>query len=200
MAQRQRRTKNKKNNRSLRWVSHLITFVFGAFTGILIAQVGFGTQQTTSSTAPVISPPPNTQVSTIQQLETHLTHAADNVDTRIRLGNAYFDSGNFQSAITHYARALEMNPGNPDVTVDLAIAYRRIGRSDVAVEIFNKALRLNPRHINARYNLGLVLKLDINDIQGAIAAWDTLLILHPNHPNADAVKADLADMRSGPNK
>ena len=200
MAQRQRRAKKKNSSRSLLWVSHLLTFVIGALTGIMIAQVGFGVQQTASSTASVFSQPSNDQASIIQQLESHIAHAADDVDARIRLGNAYYDTGNFQSAIIHYAQALELRPDNPDVIVDMGIAYRRIQRSDVAVENFQKALDINPRHVNARYNLGLVLKLDMKDIPRAIAAWDTLLLFYPNYPAAASVQAQLLQMRTGQNQ
>lgn len=200
MAQRQRRGKRKDTSRPLLWVSHLLTFVIGGLTGILIAQVGFGVRPATSTTAPVISPPSNSAASVISQLESHIAHAPTDVDGRIRLANAYFDAGNYQSAIMHYAQALEMRPGNADVTVDMGISYRRIGRSDAAIEQFRKALAIDPRHVNARYNLGLVLKLDENDIQGAIAAWDTLLLYYPNHPNAANVNEQLSEMRSSINQ
>lgn len=184
-----------------------MTFAFGAFAGIMIAQVGWGnkaapTVSNPSPSPPSVSPEAATAVAgRIQQLESHLSHSPEDLEARIQLGNAYFDTDKFESAIIHYSKALETQPRNADVIVDMGIAYRKIGRSDVAAQKFREALVLNDRHVNARYNLGIVLKWDLNDIPGAIAAWDTLLIYVPNHPNAATVRQELAQMRqAGPRR
>ncbi|MBM3264599.1 MAG: tetratricopeptide repeat protein [candidate division Zixibacteria bacterium] len=181
------------------WVSHLMTFAFGAFAGIMIAQTGWETPQTVSSPSPQPSPQTTSAVAgRIRQLEEHLSHAPNDVEGRIQLGNAYYDTEKYESAIIHYGRALELNPRNPDVIVDMGIAYRFIGRSDVAAQKFRDALAIDARHVNGRYNLGIVLKWDVKDIPGAIAAWDTLLMYHPNHPNTASIRQQMAEMRNAP--
>ena len=182
-----------------------MTFAFGAFAGIMIAQVGWGNKAAptvTNPPPPTVSPEAATAVAgQIQQLESHLSHTPEDIEARIQLGNAYFDTDKFESAIIHYSKALEAQPRNADVIVDMGISYRKIGRSDVAAQKFREALVINDRHVNARYNLGIVLKWDLNDIPGAIAAWDTLLVYTPNHPNAATVRQELAQMRqAGPRR
>jgi cytochrome c-type biogenesis protein CcmH/NrfG len=184
------------SNPFLLWVSHLMTFGFGVFAGIMMAQVGWGTSSTSSTPSAAPQASNDQSAAVIQQLESHLTHAPDDLEARIQLGNAYFDAGKYESAILHYSKALEMKPRNPNVIVDLGIAYRHIGRSDVAVQKFREALAIDAQHVNARYNLGVVSRWDLNDLPAAIAAWDTLLLYHPNHPNAATVRAQLAEMRS----
>lgn len=140
------------------------------------------------------SPPAGSAI--INQLQTHLTHSPDDSEARTQLGNAFFDAGNYQSAIMQYAQVLEKAPNNPDVIVDLGISYRRIGESETCIKRFREALSLDPSHVNARYNLGLVLQSDTLDFPGAIAAWDTLLMYTPNHPRAGWIREQMASMRN----
>lgn len=190
------------------WISHFMTFAFGAFAGIMIAQVGWDNKAAPTAANPPAQSPPSVSpeaatavAGRIQQLESHLSHSPEDLDSRIQLGNAYFDTDKFESAIIHYSKALEAQPRNADVIVDMGIAYRKIGRSDVAAQKFREALVINDHHVNARYNLGIVLKWDLDDIPGAVAAWDTLLLYTPNHPNAATLRLELAQMRqAGPRR
>lgn len=176
-------------------MSHLLAFVFGVLTGVAISKVGSGDFTANSTPIPGASQPTASQSAAIQQLEAHLSHAPNDVEAHIEMGNAYFDAGNNESAIIHYAKALDLKPGDPDVIVDLGICYRRIGQSDVCVRKFIEALAIDPGHLNARMNLGLVLMADLNDFKGAIAAWDTLLTIAPNHPRAEWVRQQIAQMK-----
>ena len=192
------RQKSTGGNRYLLWASHFLMFGFGALTGIMVYQASVGGGSSVPTAAPSIAPPSNDLFAVIQQLETHLSHAPDDAEARTRLGNAYFDSGKFESAVLQYGKALELRPGVPDVIVDLGISYRNIGRSEVAVEKFREALAIEPRHVNGRYNLGIVLRWDLNKFPEAIAAWDTLLMYHPQHPNAATIRAQIQEMRNNP--
>ena len=103
----------------------------------------------------------------------------NNVDAWIQLGNVYFDTGSHQKSIDAYKRALELDPGNANVWTDMGVMYRRSGRPDKAVESFTQAMANDPKHEISRFNKGLVLLHDINDIEGAIAAWEELVALNP---------------------
>ena len=178
----------------LPWVSHLITFAVGALTGIVVSMMLGDNRSTSASGGPESG---TTSLSSrVKQIETHLSHDPGDVDSRIQLGNAYFDLGNYQSAIMQYAQVLEARPGNPDLIVDMGISYRRIGESETCLKKFREALAIDPRHVNARFNLGLVLQSDMKDYPGAIAAWDTLLVYKPDHPQAPWVREQIAMMRS----
>ncbi|MBI4553709.1 MAG: tetratricopeptide repeat protein [Candidatus Latescibacteria bacterium] len=190
-----RRPTKPPTSRGLLLLSYLLTFIFGAAAGLAGSRL-IGNNRPPSTPSP--SPGTPDQSAVIKQLETHLSHAPDDAEARVQLGNAYFDAGNFESAIIHYSRALELRPRNPDVIVDLGIAYREIGKSEAGVARFREALAINPRHVNARYNLGLVLKTDLHDFRGAIAAWDTLLTIIPTHEKAAWIREQLAQMKRQP--
>jgi cytochrome c-type biogenesis protein CcmH/NrfG len=103
----------------------------------------------------------------------------NNVTAWIQLGNIYFDTDSHQQAIEAYTRALELDPGNANVWTDMGVMYRRIGQPEKAVECFSQAMANDPKHEISRFNKGLVLLHDLNDMQGAIAAWEDLVALNP---------------------
>lgn len=106
------------------------------------------------------------------------------------LGNLYFDTGNHQKAIAAYTKSLELNPNNADVITDLGVMYRRLGQPEKAVELFDKAAKVDPRHETALFNKGIVLMHDLNDLDGAIQAWQELVKRNPaaTSPSGQPVK------------
>ncbi len=57
--------------------------------------------------------------------------------------------------------------------------YRKLGQFDKALEALRRAVQDNPKHINSRFNLGVVLKYDKKDFQGAMQGWEEFLKLEP---------------------
>ncbi len=106
------------------------------------------------------------------------------------LGNLYFDTGNHQKAITAYTRSLELNPNNANVMTDLGVMYRRSGQPKKAIEAFGKAAKIDPKHETALFNKGIVLMHDLNDLDGAIQAWQELVKRNPaaTSPTGQPVK------------
>ena len=49
-----------------------------------------------------------------------------------------------------------------------AKAFIKLGQFDKAIEEFRKAAQSDPKHVNSRYNIGLVLLHDKQDIKSAI--------------------------------
>lgn len=114
----------------------------------------------------------------------------------ITLGNAYFDTDRYQEAIDAYSKALAIDPKNPDVTTDMGIMYRRLGQFDKALDAFRRAAQDDPRHINSRFNLGVTLKYDKRDFQGAIQAWeDFLKVVPPGDERATMVKQEIQTIK-----
>ncbi len=77
----------------------------------------------------------------------------------------------------------------------MGIMYRKSGQFDKAVEAFRQAARDDPKHLNSRFNLGIVLKYDKNDFPGAIQAWEEFLKLNPDHDRATMVKQEIQTMK-----
>lgn len=114
-----------------------------------------------------------------QALEDETIKNPQNADAWTRLGNAYFDSQQYQKAIYAYEKSLAIAPDNPDVLTDLGIMYRGNKQPEKAVEMFSKAMSLDPKHQNSRMNKGIVLLHDLKDEPGAIQTWEELLEINP---------------------
>ncbi|MEJ2655850.1 MAG: tetratricopeptide repeat protein [Desulfobacterales bacterium] len=115
----------------------------------------------------------------IFELEKKTQENPKDVAAWTNLGNLYFDTGNYKKAIATYTKSLALNPNNADAMTDLGIMYRRTGQPQKAIEAFDKAAKIDPRQEAALYNKGIVLMHDLNDIPGAIKAWEELVKRNP---------------------
>ena len=183
------------------FLSIVIAFIAGVIVGV-IATVTYedkttpippAIKQPTPSSAPA-GPPADVQKQ-IDHLQSVLKNDPKNLNALVHLGNAYFDSGQFDQAIETYSKALEIDPNNADVRTDLGIMYRRKGEFDRAIAEFKKAAEIDPRHANSRYNLGIVLLHDKGDIKGAIKAWEDYLKLQPTGPRAENIRNQMTRMK-----
>ncbi len=121
----------------------------------------------------------NSASATITALELETQTNPDNDQAWVQLGHAYFDSEQFQKAITAYNKSLELLPGDTNVMTDLGVMYRRNGQPEIAIATFDKVLELDPGHEQARFNKGVVLLNDLNDKEGTIAEWKKLVEQNP---------------------
>ena len=161
------------------------TFAFGFLAGVAYTvymtqsqpnQVM--TQQVQQNAAPMIA-----------QLKTRVKQNPDDTAAWIQLGHLYFDNDAYSDAIDAYKTALRLDPDNTNVMTDLGIMYRRSRNPQKAVDIFSQVIAIDPKHQNARFNKGIVLLHDLQDRQGAIAAWEGLLEINPlaTAPNGQSV-------------
>ncbi|MCL6565612.1 MAG: tetratricopeptide repeat protein [Acidobacteriia bacterium] len=120
-----------------------------------------------------------------------------NVEALIRLGNFYFDNQAWAEAIEYYSRALELRPEDVNVRTDRGTAYWYSGFPDKAVEDYERSLSFQPDHANTLFNLGVVRLHGFGDAAGAVAAWNKLLQLHPQHPDRARIETLIAQARSG---
>jgi len=130
------------------------------------------------------------QAAQIFQLEKVTKENPDDDAAWLSLGNLYFDTGNYQKAITAYTRSLALKPNDANVITDLGVMYRRSGQPNKAIEEFDKAAKIDPKHETALFNKGIVLMHDLNDLDGAIQAWQELLKRNPaaTSPSGQPVK------------
>ncbi len=112
----------------------------------------------------------------------------------IQLGNDYFDTRQHQKSIDAYGKALAINPNNPDVLTDQGVMYRDTGRFDEAIANFEKAGKLDPTHVQSAYNLGVVFGNDKRDTAKASKAFNRVIAIAPNSPQAAEARRALADL------
>lgn len=172
-----------------------IALIVGFLGGIVFSVYKFRTKESVQTAIPQEQTFMDKDVSTdravkIFELEQKTSQSPDDVAAWVQLGNLYFDSNNYTKAILAYNKSLELNPGNANVMTDLGVMYRRNGQPPEAIKAFDKAIKIDPKHETARFNKGIVLMHDLNDLAGAIRAWEELVKVNPlaKGPNGRSVK------------
>ena len=96
------------------------------------------------------------------------------------LGNAYYDKGQIDKAISYYHSALKVQPHHPKVYYNLANAYYGKGMVNDAIRHYEAAIRLNPAYADAHNNLGIAYaSKELTDM--AIKHYEAALKLKPDN-------------------
>jgi cytochrome c-type biogenesis protein CcmH/NrfG len=182
-------------------IAFLVGFVTGATVAILKGKKGAETTavQQKPQMPPLSAPPgpsPLEVASKIKTLKEIVQKDPSNLPAWVELGNLYFDGDQPKEAIEAYSKYLAAKPDNPDVRTDMGIMYRRLGEFDRALEEFRKAAQIDPKHINSRYNIGIVLLHDKQDVKGAIKAWEDYLKVDPTSERANRVRAQMENLKT----
>jgi len=133
----------------------------------------------------------------IATLEQAVKTDPKNVDAWISLGNAYFDSRQPQKSIDAYAKALELQPNNPNVITDQGVMYREVGLLDQAIANFRKASELDPKHVQSVFNLGVVYT-DKGQKDLAAEAYNRVIAMDGNGPHGQQARRALEMLKAGP--
>jgi cytochrome c-type biogenesis protein CcmH/NrfG len=118
-----------------------------------------------------------------------------NAELLAKVGNIYYDTQQFPTAIDYYHRALKAKPADTSVRTDMATAYWYAGDADTAIAEFQRALSDEPNKPNALFNMGVVQWQGKMDIQSAVATWQRLLDTNPNYEGKDKVVELMAQVK-----
>ena len=135
--------------------------------------------------------PPALDDAKVQGLMTIIKSDPKNAGAHVQLGNAYFDAERYADAIKWYEESLKLDPKNVDASTDLGVSYNYSSRTDEALKQFDYSLKLNPTHAKTLLNQGIVLAFGKRDLKGATAAWEKVVQLAPNSPEAQAARQGL---------
>jgi cytochrome c-type biogenesis protein CcmH/NrfG len=113
----------------------------------------------------------------------------------VQLGNDYFDTRQPQKAIDAYARALELNPNDPNVLTDQGVMYREMHQYDKAIANFTKANQVDSKHVQSLYNLGVVYLNDLKQPQKAIDVWNKVIQSAPQSDQAQQARAAIDEAK-----
>lgn len=133
----------------------------------------------------------------VQRYRSAIAMDPNDLQAHIGLGNLMFDSSQWDKAIEHYTKALELDPKNPDVRVDRAIAYHSLGQNPKAKEEMVRVTKERPEHRNAWLNLGVVSQAT-GDKATAIRAWEEYLKLEPSGTHSAAIREELTRLKQSP--
>ena len=188
----------------------LIVGVAGVFFGVLVGWI-IGSQQGTPRVA--APAPSSTQSSSAQNsggppapppldeakassMKTIAQQNPSDADTRIQLGNMYFDAGRYQEAATWYEQAVRLRPKDANVSTDLGISYYYMNDPDRALAQFDQSLQIDPKHAKTLLNIGIVRAFGKQDMKGAADVWQKILEVAPASEEAQAARQALDGLRS----
>lgn len=103
----------------------------------------------------------------------------DHTDARLRLGYAYQMTGQLDKSEKEYETALALG-GSAEAGVNLAKLYYDQKKLDLALEYAQKAIQKDGRFVPA-YNLHGVILNELGRYTEAVASFQSLLKLDPNH-------------------
>ena len=186
-------------------IAFIIGFIAGAVVfgltrgsgtprGASVAQKGPSPEMTQEMDHAV--PNPAEVAAKTQALKDIVQKDPKNLSAWAELGNIYFDTNQPQEAIDAYSKYLALKPDNADVRTDMGIMYRKLGDFDRAIKEFRTAAQNDPKHVNSRYNIGIVLLHDKQDIKGAIKAWEDYLKVDPKSERANRVRTQMDKLRT----
>lgn len=124
-----------------------------------------------------------------------LSSDPNNAELLANIGNVYYDTQQYPTAIDYYQRALKVAPENTSVRTDLGTAMWYMGDADGAIQEFNRVLQAEPNKSNALFNLGIVKWQGKMDVDGAVNAWQKLLDTNPSYEGRDKVEQLIAQAK-----
>ncbi|MGE0863006.1 MAG: tetratricopeptide repeat protein [Vicinamibacterales bacterium] len=184
--------------------------IAGSLFGLIIGWV-LGTQNATGAarqaapvaqTAPAASGAPAASQAApldqtrVQALQTVAEKDPKNIESRVQLGNMFFDAEQYPQAITWYEQAMALNPADANVSTDLGVAYYYTNQPDRALAQFEKSLAADPKHTKTLLNVGIVRAFGKNDLAGAAKAWEEVVAIAPDSPEGQAAKKGLEGVRN----
>lgn len=99
------------------------------------------------------------------------------------LGDAYFNSGNWDQALAAYKEQVRIAPNDADAQYDLGYAYNAMGRHGEAFAPLVKAISLDPSFAEAHYGIGYAY-LRGTDFEKSINFLKSAIRLQPDYADA----------------
>lgn len=172
--------------------------VAGIFFGVIVGWI-IGSQQAVgpaqapaAATAPAATPAaqaaPSFDEARASALKATAARSPSDSETRVQLGNLYFDAERYDEAIRWYEDALRVDPRNVNASTDLGVAYYYSNQPDRALAQFDKSLAIDPRHPKTLLNIGIVRAFAKQDLDGAEKVWQRVVELAPDSPEAGVAK------------
>lgn len=183
----------------------VLSLIIGFIGGAVYSSIKLGGQNAGGTASSSGMPPAGMtgeasvdMASKVLQLEQYLKNHPKDEKAWAQLGNLFFDSDQYANAIEAYNKSLEIQPDQIGVVTDLGVMYRRNKEPRKAIESFDRAIAMDPKFDTARFNKGIVLLHDLNDMEGGIAAWEELVKINPlaTAPNGESVDAIVMRMKN----
>ncbi len=140
--------------------------------------------------------PPMEAANRLTELEKMSAADPQNAEHKTKIGNTYYDLGQYQKAADAYEASLKLKPGDPGVETDLATCYHFLGQEDKALNLLNAVLQDRPDYPQALFNKGIVLIDGKHDAAAGIAVWESLLRSNPGFPQRAQIEQKIRTLKS----
>jgi tetratricopeptide (TPR) repeat protein len=185
----------------------LVFAVSGTMFGLLVGWIlgsqkaappvpAAATERASAQQPPAAPTPTPVDVQRAAELERQANAQPANATVRVDLGNLYFDAERYDIAISWYEAALKINPKDVNASTDLGVSYYSANQVDRALAQFEHSLAIDPAHTKTLLNKGIVLAFGRQDLEAASRAWEQLVSVAPNSPEATRAKEALAAVKS----
>tara|TARA_R110000868_G_scaffold294140_1_gene554723 strand:+ start:87086 stop:90082 length:2997 start_codon:yes stop_codon:yes gene_type:complete len=117
------------------------------------------------------------------------------IDTRLRIGDAYYALGDYRNAIRFYNQAIGAEPGGDYAMFQVANSYYRSNRTFEAVSNFRRMLRIYPYSRlkeQAQYNVAYIY-LNTSNYSQAIEEFQTVINRYPGTDYAARSQYNIGD-------
>jgi len=117
------------------------------------------------------------------------------VDTQLRIGDAYYALGDYRNAIQFYNKAIGAEPGGDYAMFQVANSYYRSNRTFEAVSNFRRMLRIYPfsrLREQAQYNVAYIY-LNTSNYSQAIEEFQTVISRYPGTDWAARAQYNIGD-------
>jgi tetratricopeptide (TPR) repeat protein len=108
----------------------------------------------------------------------------------IRMGDDYFEKGQYDTAIATYNEALQLNPKDVNTYYKRGLARYYLGDYEGAISDYTQALQINPYYGKVYAKIGMA-RYSLGDYEGAIADYNQAIRLNPNDAIAYKNRADV---------
>jgi TolA-binding protein len=117
------------------------------------------------------------------------------VDTKLRIGDAYYALGDYRNSIRFYNQAIGAEPGGDYAMFQVANSYYRSNRTFEAVSNFRRMLRIYPfseLREQAQYNIAYIY-LNTSNYSQAIEEFQTVISRYPGTDWAARAQYNIGD-------
>ncbi len=130
----------------------------------------------------------------LQELKSLLDRDPNNAELHSRLGDAYFDLKDFNSAVVSYKKAIGINPADVDAYNDLALSYHYLDNTIEGLAYVNQGIEKNPGYQRIWLTKGFLMAFGVGSSEEAAAALQKAYDLDPTTPVGQAAKAYLEEL------
>jgi protein O-mannosyl-transferase len=106
-----------------------------------------------------------------------------NVPAYANLGVFYGNASQWDKAIAHLTKAIDMDPKYPDAFANRGVAYGNVGEPEKAISDFSKTIEINPKYAKAYHNRA-VSYAGLGQYDKAIADLSKAIELEPKYISA----------------